>query len=191
MPLLSFYLILGPAKRIWLSTLESRPADWPELKAALQEVMRKVHIEFKQNEATLTLEHHLLGKYFLWRGRKVHYKRDYEAIFKAEYNPVTEEVTVKQASFSMNIAHLRPDFYEMERDKHYYTPPLIPKQHQHILGNPKLLFLDPAATRYPDYSGKTRQTYMCRDEKEPRSLYQTLHFETYAPRTRSRTSETD
>jgi hypothetical protein len=39
---------------------------------------------------------------------------------------------VKKAGFGYGMAYIREDFYRIERDREYVTPPLIPWQHQNL-----------------------------------------------------------
>lgn len=183
MPLLSFYLIDGK-RRFWLDLVSSYPTDWFQLKMILVEVAEKVHLEHKKTHFFVSLERHLPGKSFVrfsgkYRQKKIPFQRQYEAFLKLVFNPQNKDTTVKQASFNYTLFHVREGFWRMERGIRWRSPPLIPREHRN-LSDPKRLLMHPSATRYADYSRKSRERW---DEKKPRTSYRRLHIGVYLPRT--------
>jgi hypothetical protein len=182
LPLLTFYVVLKTGvgrrrTRIPLGSLDHYPTDWLELKMMLRDVMERAHIEFKQDEAVVFLERHKPGKFVVatkrggYTQQKVHFRREYEAVFKARYNVREGSVEVVQTFFTGHLQHLVAEFMDMERGIKYRSPPLIPREHQNILQNPKTMLMEQSATRYADYSRTPRPIYGRKDEEEPRLQY--------------------
>jgi len=167
MPLLSFYMV-SERESLWLTSVDHTPTDWLELKRLLAEAMVKLHRERGLTEALITLQRHLPGRAAAlsigYRPSLVPYKREFEAAFKARFSPRTGEVEIAQASFNYTFSHVREDYWWMERGIRWKVPPVIPKEHQSALGNPKYLLMDPSATRYADYSRKPRSIYSFGEE---------------------------
>lgn len=179
MPLLTFYALLGRrGTRVPIASVDRWPTDWLHLKRLLVEVMKRVHTEHKQAEAEIVLEQHLSGKFFVqtsrgrYSQRKVRYKREYEAFVKVRFNPKNDAIHVVHASFGPALMHVASDYWRMERNIRYRSPPLIPREHQSILENPKLILMEQSAMRYADYSQTPKTCYQRRDEKHaPPLLY--------------------
>ena len=167
MPLLSFYMV-SERERLWLDSVDHTPTDWLELQRLLAEAMAKLHRERGLTEALVTLERHLPGRaaalFIRYRPSLIPYKREFEAAFKLRFSPRTGGVEIAQASFNYTFSHVREDFWWMERGIRWKVPPVIPKEHQNVLSNPKYLLMDPSATRYADYSGKPRSIYSFGEE---------------------------
>lgn len=173
---LSFYLLdvaWGRQKRVWLQSVDHEPTDWFELRRMIEEVMRKVHMERGDKEVTiLTLERHLPGRSFSavgshYRQFKVPFRREYEAIFKIEYNEKTGELTLKDSQFGPSLSQLRTDYWRMEKGIQWRSPPAIPRQHRDPL-DPKGMVMEVPATRYPDYSRRLRMHYEREEEEKPK-----------------------
>jgi len=190
MTALTFYAFINAkGTRIPIISIGRQPTDWLELKTLLTEVMKKVYVEHKQAEAEVTLERHLPGKFFVsfaqgrYSQQRIPYKREYEAFFKVRYNMKTDTIEVAQASFNYTLMHLAADFWEMEKGIRYRAPPLIPREHQNILENPKRILMEPSGTRYADYSKTPKKHYQHEDEKHPLPIsYQAPQKRQYQPR---------
>ena len=173
MPLLTFYALLGSSrKRVPTISINKYPTDWLQLKELLVEVMRKVCLEHGETEAEITMEKHLPGKFILkfsrgsYKQQKVRYKREFEAYFKVAFNPKNRTIQVKTATFTPILMNLAADFWQMERNIQYRAPPLIPREHQNILENPKLILTEPSATRYADYNKPQTPFYQTKLKKQ-------------------------
>jgi hypothetical protein len=144
----------------------------------LREVMVRSHIEYKQDEATVFLERHKPGKFVVatkrgsYTQRKIRFRREYEAVFKVHYNAREGSIEVTNQFFTGHLQHLVEEFRECERGIKYRTPPLIPREHQNILQNPKTMLMEQSATRYADYSRTPHPIYRQKDEEEIRLQYQ-------------------
>jgi hypothetical protein len=160
MVLLTFYLV--GKRRFPLLSVDHYPTDWLELRMLLQEAMMTAHMEHDVTAATVSLERHLPGRSFEEPRRhgaaRVPYRREYEAVVKLEFNPLTEEVDVRRASFNYTLAHVREDFWEMERGIQYRVPPLIPREHRNLT-DPRTYLMEPSTTRYADYSVQPKPIY--------------------------------
>jgi len=175
--------MIDEKRRFWLDSLNRYPTDWHELRMILVEVAGKVYIEHKKAEFFVSLERHLPGKSFVrlspgYRQKKIPFQRQCEAFFKLLFNPQIKEITVKQASFNYTLFHLREGFWRMERGIRWRSPPLIPREHRN-LNDPKRLLMHPSATRYADYSRKSRDRW---DEEKPRKSYLRLNRGIYYSR---------
>ena len=82
---------------------------------------------------------------------------------------------MRRASFNWTLAHVREDFWRMERDIQYRTPPLIPREHRNLT-DPRTYLMEPSTTRYADYSVRLRPIYGVAEPhlsyaREPRPMY--------------------
>jgi len=164
--LLTFYALAFPrGTRIPVGSLDRLPTDWIEVKTALTEAMRQLYIERKQNRAIVFLERHLPGKFAMktapgtYIEQKMRYKRQPEAVFRAEYNPLLGSLEKVQAAFSEELLEVASGYWDMERKIRWRTPPIIPRDHKSFLEDPKQILKEPSATRYADYSRTPKNLY--------------------------------
>jgi len=152
----------GKFRRFWIDSIGHYPTDWLELKTMLTEVMRKIYTEHHVAAATVSLERHLPGKsmmrYSGYVRKKIPILRQYDGIFRLVLEPSLRELTVKEASFNYTLASLRSDFWEMERDIKWRSPPLIPKEHRNLL-DPRTFLMEPSSTRFASYQRDPSLTY--------------------------------
>ena len=152
----------GKFRRFWIDSINHYPTDGLELKTMLKEVMRKIHTEHHVVAATVSLERHLPGKsmirYSGYVRKKIPILRQYDGIFCLVLEPSLRELTVKEASFNYTLASLRSDFWEMERDIKWRSPPLIPKEHLNLL-DPRTFLMELSSTRFASYQRDPSLTY--------------------------------
>ena len=177
MPSMTFYWIKIESKshhfrRIALHTLDEYPTDWVHLKMMLEELMDTLYIEYdfdsNREEALISLEKHLPGRSFRSTRipfSKIPYQREYEAIFKLKYNPRIRQITLEDAQFSHTMFYMREDYWRLERDIQWRSPPLIPREHQNIEANPKTILMEPTPLRFVSYSRDPKLAY----DKNPSS----------------------
>ena len=162
--------------RVPVGYMDHYPSDWIELKMALIDAMRTIHVEHKQDEAIIFLERHMSGKFLAKFGpgsyiqEKVRYKRTKEAFFQVEYNSSTNSLSKIQATFSFPLIHLLDDYRMMEKGKRPSSTPLIPRDHKSFLEDPRQIIKEPSTTRYADYSRTPKNLYGYRDDEKERHL---------------------
>ncbi len=180
MPVLTFYAYLGAHhNRVPVTTISEWPTCWLDLKDKIQEAAMTLWQERNVGNAILTLEVHLPGK-FAWKTLPGHYgqsrlrfKRGIEFSGKMSFNPMTNEVTLEQCGFGLNLWRFTEEYRVIERQDLYHVPQLIPKALESLEGNLESLMMDPSGLRYVDYTSKPRVLYAPQDEqRKRRPLYE-------------------
>jgi len=172
---MSFYLVSEKDKG-QITSVDHVPSDWFELKLLLAEAMAKLYREKGVVEAVTVLSRHLPGRAIPVFTRPysqslIPYKREFEAAFKARYNPRTGRVEDVQATFNYTMNHVREDYYWMERGIRWRIPPVIPREHQDAIGNVKSLLMEPSGLRYVNYARTPRGLYSFGEEGQMDRLY--------------------
>ena len=190
MVLLTFYAYVGGRnKRIPMLTIDYEPSDWLQLRLILAEVMMKVNRDYGQSKAQIVMERHMPGKFFVkftpgsYGQRRFRYKRRFQAFFKVSLNPKTGKVEFSRGFFAPNMMHISVDYDAMERNVHYKTPPLVPREHESILENPSLMLVEWSSTRYADYTRTLKPQYNGQTgENQPKHHYNSLAVRQYLPK---------
>ena len=188
--LLTFYAYVGRrSSRVPMLTIDYEPVDWLQLRFILAEVMMKLNREYGQSRAQIVLERHMPGKFFTkfthgsYRLRKYTYKRGFEAFFNVSLNPKTGKVEFNRGFFAPNLMHISVDYNAIEKNVYYKTPPLIPREHESMLENPKLMLTEWSSTRYADYTRTLKPTYGNQtSEDKPKQHYNSPTARQYLPK---------
>jgi len=174
--------------KVPIHTIDSFPHDWAEMRELLLEVARKAFNEHGVIEATYSVERHVSSRFRLWRPRIGSYslrpfnvKREPEAYFHLIYNPNTDTITIKQATFSPKHAEMRKDYKALEKGIPIWeveSKPIVPKTTKTIFENPKMLIKEASQLRYPDYSKTFKPKY---DKTTKQGIHEHTHLRTYLP----------
>ena len=163
---LTFYALVEPGVRIPIGKLDRLPDDWIQLKTHLAEAMKRLYIERRQTRAVVSLERHMGGKSTTmfapgtYIERKVRYARQPEAVLEVEFNPTTDRVEkVYEANFGYSLRNVATDYWDIERNIRWRSPPIIPKDHKSYLEDPSQILREPSSTRYADYSRTPKDLY--------------------------------
>jgi hypothetical protein len=169
-----------------LTSIDAFPCSYQDLKDKATEAMIVLYNEHNLENAIMTLENHLPGKW-AWKSMPGHYgrsrlrfKRSIEWSGRASYSPKTGECTLEQCAFGLNLWRLRDEWRSEERADPYHAPALFPEAELSAEKSLESLLLDPSGLRYVDYSKKPTVIYAARgEEQKHRSMYDTPYRSTY------------
>jgi len=188
LPRLTFYCYLGVHhNRMPLTSIDSFPCSFQDLKDKVGEAMIVLHNEHNLDYAIMTLENHLPGKW-AYRAMPGHYgrsrlrfKRAIEWSGKVSYNPRTGDCELGQCAFGLNLWRLRDEWRTEERGADpYRIPALFPENELSAEKSLEQLLLDPSGLRYVDYSKKPNVVYAAHGEQErQRPMYEPKYSSTY------------
>jgi hypothetical protein len=157
----------GRRRFVTVAVVDHDLAGWDEIRELAERALRRVHTEWGWSGDTLLTFERQLSKSGLfafkgpgYRMERLAWKRNVEAWILCSYNPKSGATAFRSASFGPDLQEAEREFKLVERHVLAKTPPLIPKRLEEPILDPKRLAGELTGLRYPDYSPRTRPTYM-------------------------------
>jgi hypothetical protein len=170
-------------------TIYEAPIDYFDLKTILLDAARKIHYDYQQETADVSMQRHLPGRYIRgttsYRESRIRFRRQDEFRARITYLKALDEVKIEKATF------ITPEFYnfkvdyDLERHKKWVLPKVVPAGFEAKLNNPDptLLFTENLNMKTLNYMVEPKNRYgsMQQRRKETGSYAATARG-AYAPR---------